>query len=167
MVLATLSNTPLYVWILLGFMIHNGYRSCFTRTRSLPRLALLPAFFLWLEYSSCRDLFGITAPHVLASLLGVALGLGCGVALTRNQQVRADRSRGWVQLPGDRITLGLIGVNFAFQYGLHVALHLRPEVPEGCSALALALLGAFSGLSLGRNLTYVFKYFSSGTTTPA
>ena len=167
MVMKIIAGTPTYVWFLLVFLVFNGYQSCFTRTRSLFRLTLIPAVFLWLETSSVRDLFGITLPHVLASAAGLLLGLALGFAVTRRKSVLADKAKWLVQLPGDLVTLTIIALNFPYQYALHVAFHICPAIPHLVRGGSLVLMGAFTGISLGRNSTFLYKYFRAPNTALA
>ncbi len=163
MLLKTITHAPVYVWLLVIYLIFYGYQSCYTRTRSVLKLIFIPAFFLWLNYSGLRDLFGLTFIHSLVSLLGLVFGFVLGVVVTRAKRVLADRSKWLIHLPGDMVTLTIILLNFPFQYVLHVAFYVCSVIPENIQVASLVLMGILTGISLGRNVTLIFKYFSAET----
>jgi len=167
MMMDVIAHTPYYVWVMMVFLFWNGYQSCFARTRSLGRLTLIPALFIWLEYNSLEDLFGLTPVHALMSLLGLGLGFALGVAITQGKRVCADRAKGLIRLPGDRSNLALIVINFPFQYLLHVAFQLGVTLPHGFWGAAIALMGFLTGVSLGRSATFICKYFRAENTALA
>ncbi len=122
---------------------------------------MLPAIFLVL------DIMGLVKHHetggqqVLIWIVFLAIGAGAGALLGRGVQVRADRARWLIGLPGDKRILPLVLVVFAVKYALGYLAASEPALAgsAGFLAVTLGLGGFFTGIFLGRFLSYVAKFF--------
>jgi hypothetical protein len=140
-----LANTPVWVFLLLGYLIWQGWQSLRPRTRPIWRMLIVPLVFLLMGLSRlvmARDngLEPLLAWFVAALLLAA-------LALSRGPQLLAvDRQNGTVTRPGSSIPLVRNVTIFALQYAVAVAtaIKLQPHA-------AVAIIGhAVSGASAGR-----------------
>jgi len=140
------SHTPVWVWILLAFLVSRGLKALKGGTAPLSKLAIVPAVFAaWGLLHLFREPSAgwITA---LAWLVGAAAGLGIGTVLARTSGMSVDRLQKTVTLPGSVVPLVLILVTFASKFGLGVEL---ATTHAGLDSMYVILDGLVSGLVAG------------------
>ncbi len=172
MILAILSHTPTWVWLLLAFLLYRGLQATRTRESALWRALLLPLAMCAL---SVTGLLQGLATHALASGLG-ALALLAAAWLGFHGQavgrIGVDRASQRLVLPGSWQPLLLTISIFVVKYSAAVALVLHPALAtQAWFRLPLALVyGAFAGLFAGRMLRIMHLYWrawSDAGQTPA
>ena len=112
MVLQIVVNTPPWVWVLLAFLLFLGIRALQPSTAPLWRIAILPTVFCVWGVSGLFSLHKPTPERVVPWLVAI----GIGMAISRLQPVRADKTRRLVRVPGGPLTLVLILGIFATKY---------------------------------------------------
>ncbi|HJU30247.1 MAG TPA: DUF6622 family protein [Hyphomicrobiaceae bacterium] len=150
--LQILVNTPVWVWVLLAFLLFLGVRALRPTIAPLWRTALLPsAFFLW-GLSSLYELHGLRYERVLPWLAAVAGGTIVGLLIARTQTIQADKTRHLVRTAGGPMTLILILLIFATKYEFGYLHATRPDLfAEPRFWLAeIAVSGVISGMFIGR-----------------
>ena len=139
--------TPVWVWVLLAFLIWRGLSATRATTGPLWRFAIVPvAIGLW-GLSGLALRYPAGAASVGIWLAGLAIGgllawqSAAGVAL------QVDRARGRVTVPGTWSVLALVLAIFAVKYWFGYRLGTNPALALEPS-FYFADIG-FSGLATG------------------
>lgn len=141
-----MSRTPVWVWILLAYLVSRGLKALKGGMAPLSRLAIVPAVFtVWglLHLFKEPSAGWVTG---LAWLVGAAAGLGIGIVLARNSGMTVDRLQKTVTLPGSVVPLGLILLSFASKFWLSFEL---ATTHPGLDSMYIILDGLVSGLVAG------------------
>lgn len=144
-IVSILSYTPIWVWILLAYLLLRGIKALRSREVSPSRALVLPViFFVWALAGMFAELTDWPV-----GLLAFAIGLGIGFAggwanATRLPAATFDRAKGLIWRPGSATTLVLVIVAFVAKYVLSVGLAVHPHL--GAEAGFAALFGGVSGL---------------------
>lgn len=161
MILAIVSHTPTWVWLLLAFLLYRGLQATRTRESALWRALLLPLVMCAL---SVTGLLQGLATHALASGLGtlallIAAWLGFHGQAAR--RISVDRAGRRLVVPGSWQPLLLTVSIFVVKYGAAVMQALHPTLAsQPWFTLPLALVyGAFAGLFAGRMLRIMHLYW--------
>jgi hypothetical protein len=149
-ILAVLGHTPIWVWVLLVYLISRGVAAMQPREVAPSRILVIPLVFLVWGLSALLDVDGLGIKLTLfvgGSLVGLAAGRGLASLMPAP---RRSHATGLLALPGSPIPLILILLAFATKYVGNVALALNPDVPihaEIGDAMAAAggLFAACSG----------------------
>ncbi len=140
-----LKDTPVWVWILLAFLLRRGFAALYDREMTTGRLFFLPVLFLvWGAY-------GVITETKLAgvSLTMMAAGLFAGTALgyklwSSQPPLRNSDNPGMIIRAGTPLTLGLIVIAFCMKFILTTAIYMQPGL--GASASFCMLFGGMTGL---------------------
>lgn len=146
-----ISHTPIWIWVLLAFLITRGVAAMKPGKTSLSALAVVPVLFtawgLWSiihRYDGSWDVWG-------EWLLGIVVGMGAGWMLLRHVKLSINTPTGTLCRSADYSLLPLLLVTFAVKYGFESALAVSP-------ALGLVLSGGFTGIFIGRYLRYLVAW---------
>lgn len=150
--LELIKGTPIWVWLLLLFLIYMGSKSLFDRTIELKKLLIMPIVFLVMTTSHIKDPLSYGIFLVMGAIIG---SLSCF-----KYKIRVDREHKVLRIPGSPIPLILIILVFAknYFYGYEHAVH--PEMFKNIFFLAISYIvsGVFSGIFIGRAGTHFFRY---------
>jgi uncharacterized protein DUF6622 len=152
-VVRILSHTPIWIWLLLAFLLYRGLAALRPREVSPSRVLVIPiVFFIWglAGLWSARE---AAVFHRAVFLGGVALGAAAGLALASiTPAPRWTPATGMLTMPGSAKPLVMICLAFATKYAAAVALAISADaVARGeVWALSASLGGAFAGLFWGR-----------------
>ena len=153
-VLAVLKGTPVWVWVLLAYLVYRGVKALRTSVTSLPKLAVIPTVFviwgIWGTYAA----FGGSPVSLALWLTSFVLGTALGYWRMAAAPIRVDRERQLIELPGGPMTLIVILVMFGVQYTLNVTAALDPKAREALWFILVSVgcSGGAGGLFLGRFL---------------
>lgn len=150
------THTPIWVWVLLVFLITRGVKGLKPAETTLGKLAIIPLVFtawgLWTLYSH----YQLSMESVLLWLAGIAAGTVIGWWLLRRLVVTVDPANGRLHRAADYSLLPLLLVTFAVKYAFQAALAVEPAL-VGDSAFRMAdllLSGGFTGIFIGKFLRY-------------
>ena len=139
-----LINTPVWVFVLLAYLIWQGWQARQKRTQAIWRMLIVPLVFFLMGLSRLV----LARDHGLEPMLAwfVAAVLFASLALFRGPQLLAvDKEKGVVTRPGSWSGLIRNITVFSLQYGVAVSTAMKLE-PH----LAVAIIGhAVSGASAG------------------
>jgi hypothetical protein len=157
---AALTHTPVWVWVLLAFLIIVGLAATRSGETTLPKLAVLPSVFGGWAISNLVRATGLTLPVLGLWAAGLAVGTAVGYAMEDRTQVRVDRAARKLYLPGSWLPLMVTLIIFAFNYGLGYTAARWPETARDPAFVqtSMALGGLFLGLLIGRFARLVARY---------
>ncbi len=155
-----MSHVPTWVYILFLALLYLGIKRCFTRTMPVDRLALAPLIFIFLSLRSNLSLFGVGLGIILSLILGALCGMLIGHLQVKNRTILADKTKKLIQIPGDISMLIMIMAIFFIEFFIHYAIDAHWQISANASVriLAIVLSGVVVGISVGRNLTYYWKF---------
>jgi hypothetical protein len=151
------SHTPIWVWVLLVFLITRGISAMKPGEVSLGRLAIVPALFTAWGLWSISARYGASWQAWALWLVGIAVGAGIGWMLLRRSTLTANRATGKLWRSADYSLLPLLLVTFAIKYGFESALAMSPTLAadDGFRAAYLLLSGGFTGIFIGKYCRYL------------
>jgi hypothetical protein len=129
LVLLVLENTPVWVWLLLAFLIYRGIVALNPRAVDPRRALVLPIVFLvWAIVGLIGQPHDASAAWLsFAVTLAAGAAVGVGIAGLRTPPTLA-RESGLLHLPGAPTTLILACFGFAVKYVSSVAMAMHPEL---------------------------------------
>lgn len=151
------SNTPVWVWAILIFLVTRGVAAMKPGETSLAKLAIVPALFTAWGLWSLAHRFDASWEAWGEWLVGIAVGMGLGWLLLRRATLTLNAASGTLWRSADYSLLPLLLVTFAVKYGFEVALSVSPSlnVDAGFRAAYLLLSGGFTGIFIGKYLRYL------------
>ena len=154
------AHIPTYVYILFGLLIYIGYKRCFTRIIRVERLLLLPAIFLFLSLHGVINLFHPNIPDILIWMSGNILGIALGAFHIHSQTIRADHKHKLISVPGNCLMFVLTMLIFACEFFINYSIKAKLPFAQTISFkwVSVFALGTIAGITIGRNITYIFKY---------
>jgi len=151
------SNTPVWVWALLVFLVTRGVAAMKPGETSLTKLTIVPALFVAWGIVSINHRFGNAWEAWGEWSVGIAAGIGLGWLLLRRATLTLNPSTGKLWRSADYSLLPLLLVTFAVKYGFECALSVSPALSAdgGFRAAYLLLSGGFTGIFIGKYLRYL------------
>jgi hypothetical protein len=157
---AILRGTPVWVWVLLVFLLSRGIKAFKGGTAPLGKLAIVPVVFaVWgIAHLATERAAGWQA--AVAWVLGAVAGLLAGAFIARKTSFTVDRMQKTVTVPGSAVPLILILVTFASKFWLGVELAISAPVPvdSGYVVLDGLISGIVAGIFAGRFLVYCMRF---------
>jgi hypothetical protein len=154
------SYIPVWVYPLFLFLLYSGIKQCYMRSMKVRRLFILPVIFILMSFNNLDGSPAITWISGPCWLIAIALGIYFGYVHKRDVEITVDRSRGVINIPGDWSMLLLILIVFAVEFTINAVEAIGPS-PDWFGPLALAVSGLVTGMSIGRNGTYLYRYFKT------
>ncbi|MCU0999583.1 MULTISPECIES: DUF6622 family protein [Stenotrophomonas] len=151
------SQTPIWVWLLLAFLVTRGIAAMKPGETSLQKLAIVPALFTAWGAWSISHRFGTSLSAWGEWLAGIGTGAALGWLLLDRLKLTMDRSTGKLWRNADFSLLPLLLITFLVKYGFEVAFAVSPSLTAnaGFSAAYLLLAGGFTGLFIGKYCRYL------------
>lgn len=149
-----LAHVPLWVWLLLAYLVWQGVSAMSDNTVSLRRVALLPlVFILWGVSGLVARSGGSIGPYLVWAL-GAAFLVPVGYCYGPRRMV-IDRAQGLVHRAGSPWPLIRNVSLFCAQFGSVVALVMLPAWQTELGLLRSALSGVMAGYFLGWGLAFL------------
>ena len=158
-----LRDTPVWVWILLAFILSRGFAALYDREMITGQLFFLPMLFLvWGAYGVITEteLAGASLTMMAAGLLA---GTALGYRLWRSQPpLRNSDNPGMIIRAGTPLTLGLIVFTFCIKFKLTSAIYLQPGLRSSTNFCMLfgGVTGLVDGLFWGGTLRLFIPWYS-------
>lgn len=147
--LTILQHTPSYVLAIFAVLLVLGVQALRSRTISIWRLLLTPALFIGWGVVSLA-LQSAASPLPLLDWLGAAaVGGAIGWSTIRLDDMRVDRARLTVSLPGSAMPLIRNLLIFSTRYALAVAIALAPAWQAELAVWNIVISGLSAGYFLG------------------
>ncbi len=144
-----ISHTPLYVWPLLAYLVWGGLKARKTHVVPWKALLIMPVvMFLWSIYSIVVHYDPL---WICLWAIGMTLGMWLGWLTVRKHDLRFDKQRNLIEIPGNWAPMLLSLSIFSLRYFLGAIYGLHPELIEDANLLSMETLAtAVSGMLLGR-----------------
>lgn len=159
-----IKDTPIWVWILLVFLVKRGITALSDREMRIERLFILPLIFLvWGVYSVVHETAETDASLALM-LVGLILGIGIGWALWSSQpRLRNGAEENVIIRAGTPLTLVLIVLLFIVKFALTASLALWPGLFHSLhyNLLFGLLSGVLDGIFWGGTLNLYISWYRS------
>ncbi|TQM08291.1 hypothetical protein FB552_1373 [Stenotrophomonas maltophilia] len=151
------SQTPIWVWLLLAFLVTRGIAAMKPAQTSLQKLAIVPGLFAVWGAWSISHRFGASLIAWSEWLAGIATGATLAWLLLSRLKLTLDRSTGKLWRSADFSLLPLLLVTFLVKYSFEVAFAVSPTLTAsaGFSAAYLLLTGGFTGVFVGKYCRYL------------
>jgi hypothetical protein len=152
-----LTNTPLWVFALLAYLIWQGSQSLRPRTQPIWRMLIVPLVFFLMGLSrlvTARD----SGLEPLLAWLVAALLLALLALSRRPKLLAADKKSGAVTRPGSAIPLVRNITVFVLQYAVAVATAMKLEPHAAVAIIGHAVSGARAGYFSGFAVALVRRY---------
>jgi predicted anti-sigma-YlaC factor YlaD len=161
---AIVRGTPVWVWILLAYLLSRGLKALKGGTAPLSKLAIVPVVFaVWgIAHLVTEPAAGWKAG--LAWVIGALIGVLAGVAIASRTAFTVDPVQRSVTLPGSVVPLALIVITFAMKFwiGFELATSAGLGRDSGYVVLDGLVSGVVAGIFAGRFLTYFKRFQSEG-----
>ncbi|WP_246432490.1 MULTISPECIES: DUF6622 family protein [Xenorhabdus] len=157
-----IKNTPVWVWVLLVFLVFRGIKALDDREMHPSRLFLLPIlFFIWAVYSVLHEtVFQVSA--LLALIVGILAGIAIGWKLWNSQpRLRQKPESDLIIRQGTPLTLILILIIFCVKFILSAMIAIHPLLMHSLSFnLLFGFVGGLSdGIFWGGMLNLFVPYY--------
>ena len=152
-----LANTPVWVFVLLAYLIWQGWQALRPRTQPIWRMLIVPLVFFLMGLSrlvtNTDNGFGPLFAWLAAAILFAALALSRGPRL-----LAVDRTTGTVTRPGSAAPLLRNITVFVLQYGVAVATAMKLEPHATVAIVGHAVSGASAGYFSGWAAALLRRY---------
>ncbi|AWH51834.1 DUF1453 domain-containing protein [Stenotrophomonas sp. ESTM1D_MKCIP4_1] len=157
MMMQILSHTPIWVWVLLAFLITRGIAAMKPGETSLVRLSIVPVLFIAWGAWSISSRYGASLQAWGEWLAGIAAGTAIGWLLLRRATLTLNPATGKLRRSADYSLLPLLLVTFVLKYAFEVAFAVSPALAghAGFSAAYLLSSGGFAGIFVGKFCRYL------------
>ncbi|WP_074020449.1 DUF6622 family protein [Xenorhabdus thuongxuanensis] len=163
-ILAIIKGTPIWVWILLAFLIKRGINALYDREMRIDRLFFMPVLFLiWAVYSVLNE---TTFPNsaFLALIVGILVGGVIGWGLWRSQpRLRKGNENGLIIRSGTPLTLSLILTVFIVKFIISaiMSIHSNLLYSYNFNLLFGFICGLSDGVFWGGTLNLFIPYYKN------
>lgn len=155
--LQIITGTPIYVWLLLAFLIWGGLKARKRRVVSLKSLWIMPiCFLIWSIYAVLKTYGAAFLPYFG---VGIFLGIYFGKTTVKNQHLKFDKANYTFETAKDSWPLLLSVSLFSLRYFRGVMDVLHPELKEKAICLIPEFVASIiTGVFLGRLLGYFLRF---------
>lgn len=154
-----ITQTPIYAWILLLYLLCIGWRATKPRTIWVPQLFLVP-FILTL--SKLSKLLSVNLIYTLAPwIVGLMIGTFAG---SQHKKIEFLLSKNAIRLPGSWMTLIMFLVLFGAKYSLNMLQAINTQWCITCINLDTILTFIFAGYSFSKATTYTIRFLKAKAT---
>jgi protein-S-isoprenylcysteine O-methyltransferase Ste14 len=125
------------------------------------RLFAMPIIFILMSLNNLDGSPKMTWLAGFCWFLAIVFGIFLGYLHKRNANITVDRSKGIISIPGDLSMLLLIMVVFAVEFAINAVEAFGSSPNWWFGPLALGVSGLATGMALGRNGTFIYRYFNA------
>ena len=151
MLLKILTHTPLYVWVILAFLVVRGVSARKDREMAFCKLAILPILLPLAMVAELTVKYGPGSAALPAWAAGAAVA-GIATWKLSGARISAGKQAGKVLVPGSWLLLAVLMTVFLTKYVATVALLITPQLRADMLFVApLCLMyGLCNGVLLAR-----------------
>ena len=162
-VVAMLVHTPVWVYVLLVFLLFRGIKARIPATVTLEKLALIPALFLFWDIYDLVTYRDQSISTYLQWMVGIISGAIVGYMLINPGRLARSSAPRSIHRPADYSALPFMMLAFGIKYVQGVLNAIAPDILRQpvMSALAIITGGVLAGVFIGKFIRYVSVYLRS------
>ncbi|MCX5773481.1 MAG: hypothetical protein NTX05_02600 [Fusobacteria bacterium] len=146
-----ITHVPLWVWLILVFVVFRGVKAMQTRIVPMRKLIIMPILMLYISIDNIHNFPGFA--------IGAVIGVIVGYILFSRIEMRVDRSHRLVEVQGSVTTLILVLTTFIVKFGLGIYMAMHTVVPNSSTGMTTAaIIGIFGGLYISRLIIFYINY---------
>jgi hypothetical protein len=147
-----LNNTPWWVYVLLAYLVTIGIKAAKTQVVSLKKLFIMPILFTFLSVHALLTSVKTNAFAISCWAIAMALGILVGWLQTARYDIKIDKTKYLIQIPGNWSTLIIISIIFVSKYYFGYKLAVDPQMVNHTwfEVSLLGVTGICAGLFVGR-----------------
>lgn len=148
MIFQILVHTPLWVWMILAFLIYRGVLASRDREISRWQMCIVPALFLWLSLDGIARNFGSQDGAIVAWLVGITAGIAIAWLSFDAQRMILLADGKTVFIRGSWKPMLLMLAIFLTKYAAGILLAMRPARAQdlGFIVAVCVLYGMCNGM---------------------
>jgi hypothetical protein len=157
-------HTPVWVYLLLIYLIVVGVKASKTRVVKLQRIFTIPAILAVMSVHTLMTTitlvdYLIVSSWIIAMLIGILLGWW----QVKRLDIQIDKKRLLIQIPGTWSTMYILLTIFVAKYYFGYEKATNPILMEQLefNVSMLAVSGVCTGLFIGRLIAYLYHFKNS------
>ncbi|AOM39800.1 DUF6622 family protein [Xenorhabdus hominickii] len=162
--IATIKDTPVWVWILFVFLVMKGIKALSDREMRIERIFLLPIVFLvWGVHSVLYKTY-FSDLSLITMVAGLIVGIAIGWVLWKSQPRLKEKSDSTLIIrSGTSLTLILIVITFVSKFVMTAMLSIHPVLLHSLhyNLLFGLLSGIFDGVFWGGTLNLFISWYKN------
>jgi uncharacterized protein DUF6622 len=159
-ILDIISSTPIWVWVILGYLLVVGSMATRPMTVSLLKLGIMPSIFIWWSFYSLYLKCTVCWPLFILWVVVFTISMLIGQQITRSTNFTFDTNTRLFHIPGSWFPLLLSCSFFAVKYAMGATYALMPEMRTNLALMSfdVAVSALIAGLAWGRFTVYLLAY---------
>ncbi|MBU2701302.1 membrane-associated HD superfamily phosphohydrolase [Sporomusaceae bacterium BoRhaA] len=157
-------HTPVWVYLLLIYLIIVGIKASKTRVTKLQRIFTIPTILAVMSVNTLMVTITVVDYLIVSSwIIAILIGILLGWWQVKRLGIRVDKKRLLIQIPGTWSTMYIIIAIFVTKYYFGYEQATDPIFAEqlGLKVSMLAVSGVCTGLFIGRLIGYLYHFKNS------
>lgn len=153
--LAIFTGAPLWVWLILAYLLLIGIAATKTHKVKPYQLFLMPIIFGAIKYQAF-----LTAP-ILYTIIPWLTAEIAGFLINNNTKIKIIKTSDEIEIPGTYSTLALFLIFFGIKFYLGFAIPTTPcqELQNWLKNVDIITSFLFSGYMFGKATAYSWKFY--------
>ncbi len=145
-IMAIITGTPLYVWVLLGYLLIRGVKATKDSEVSIQKMLIVPSVFILWGIEKIITHFTYLNEAFLLYFMFLMVGAVIGYYLYRKYRPIYSLE-GVFYRKGSYLSMCIFLINFGVKYTLNVVMSIHPELIHNLDFTFI--YGAACGISVG------------------
>lgn len=157
-------HTPVWVYLLLIYLIFIGIKETKSRVIKLPRIFIGPTILSALSIHTLMTTVLEAGYLIIGSwILGIVFGGILGWWQMKRLRIQVDKKRFLIHIPGTWSSMCVLLTIFAARYYLGYEQATNPILTEqlGFKVSLLAVMGICTGFFIGKSIRYIAHFRNS------
>jgi len=157
-------HTPVWVYLLLTYLIFIGINDTKTRVTKVRRIFIMPTILSALSLHTLATSDVDTGYLTIGSwLLGIVLGSILGWWQVKRLNIQVDKKHFRIHIPGTWSSMCLLLTIFGTKYYFGYVKATKPMLAEQLDfkVIVLAVTGICTGLFIGKLIQYIYCFRNS------